>query len=185
MDNIIFQEIKNVDCDMVEKIVKLERRNLGEDASVNEWVIPVIIRYGKLIVAKKHREPIRSESRKSRISKGAIKENDIKESIVDKSDNTEIIGVCEIIKSLREENTAFIHSFYVERKYRNKGIGKKLMQNAIDALKDDNINIIELTVDPANSSAVHLYNKCGFKRVGLRKDEYGRGVNRDLMILKL
>ncbi|MDD3628918.1 MAG: GNAT family N-acetyltransferase [Candidatus Humimicrobiaceae bacterium] len=182
MDNIIFQEIKNVDCDLVEKIVKLEKRNLGKDASVNEWVIPVIIRYGKLIVAKRHKEPIKGERR---ISKGAIKKNDIEESITDKSDNTEIIGVCEIIKSLREENTAFIHSFYVERKYRNKGIGKKLMQNAIDALKDDNINIIELTVDPANSSAVHLYNKCGFKRVGLRKDEYGRGVDRDLMILKL
>jgi len=182
MDNIIFQEVKNVDCDLVEKIVKLEKRNLGKEASVNEWVIPVIVRYGKLIVAKRYKESIRSDSR---INKGAIKENDMEENIVNNSDNAEIIGVCEIIKSLREENTAFIHSFYIEKKYRNKGIGKKLMQNTIDALKDDNIKTIELTVDPANKSAINLYSKCGFKRIGLRKNEYGRGVDRDLMILKL
>ena len=182
MDDIIIQEVRNVDCDLVEKIVELEKRNLGEDASVNEWVIPVIIRYGKLIVAKRYRELTRSDNG---INKSAVTENDMEESIVNNSDDTEIIGVCEIIKSLREENTAFIHSFYIEKKYRNKGIGKKLMQNAINTLKDDNIKIIELTVDPANKTAINLYSKCGFERTGLRKNEYGRGVDRDLMILKL
>jgi ribosomal protein S18 acetylase RimI-like enzyme len=184
MYNIIFQEIKNVDVELVKKIVKLEKRNLGKDASINEWVIPVIIRYGKVIVAKREKEPLMEEIREI---KCAIKEgeNSIKKGSKKKSDDTEIIGVCEVIKSWREENAAFIHSFYIDKKYRNKGIGSGLMKKVIDILKNDNIKIIELTVDPANRAANQLYSGYGFKRAGFRKDEYGRGVDRDLMILKL
>lgn len=172
MDNVIFQEIENVDYELVEKIVKLEKRNLGSDASINQWVIPVIIRYGKLIVAKKVAGPGREE-------------NGIKESGPERNDDTEIIGVCEIIKSWRKENTAFIHSFYIDKKYRNKSIGKRLLQKVIDTLKNDNIKIIELTVASGNEAANRLYSRYGFKRAGFRKNEYGRGLDRDLMTLEL
>ncbi len=173
MENVVFREIKNVDGGLVEKIVELEKRNCGRDASINQWVIPVIIRYGKLIVAKK------TSSGTGRKTAGS-KRNNMKE-----SDNSGIIGVCEIIRSWKKENTVFIHSFYIDKSYRNKGIGKKFLQKVIDVLKKDNIKIIELTVDSGNEAAKRLYKRTGFKKAGFRKNEYGRGIDRDLMILKL
>ena len=101
------------------------------------------------------------------------------------SDNSGIIGVCEIIRSWKKENTVFIHSFYIDKSYRNKGIGKKFLQKVIDVLKKDNIKIIELTVDSGNEAANRLYKRTGFKKAGFRKNEYGRGIDRDLMTLKL
>jgi len=154
MEDIIFQEIKDFDLRLVNRISKLEKRNLGKDASINQWVIPVIIRYGKFIVAKL-------------------------------KNSSDIIGVCEIIKSWGEDNTAFIHSFYVDKKYRNKSIGNELLQNSIGILRRDGFIAVELTVDQRNEIAIHLYEKSGFKKIGYRKNEYGKGVDRSLMRLEL
>ncbi len=155
MENIVFREIKNFDWKLVEKIAELEKRNLGREASINKWIIPVIIRYGKFIVAEKN------------------------------SHSSDIIGVCELIKHWKKENTAFIHSFYVDKKYRNKGIGKKLLQKVIDILKNNNFKVIELTVDPDNEAGGRLYKLFGFEKISLRKNEYGRGADRNLMRLEL
>ncbi len=155
MENIIFQEIKDFDWRLVDRIARLEERNLGRDASINQWGIPVIIRYGKFIAAR-------------------LSNND-----------SDIIGVCEIIKTWEENNTAFIHSFYIDKKYRNKSIGKELLQKVIDILKDEGFKSVELTVSPGNEAARCLYKKFGFKKIGFRKNEYGRGVDRNLMRLEL
>ncbi len=155
MGDVIIQEIRSVDWKLVSKIVELERRNLGRKASINQWVIPVIIRYGKFIIAQKSRN------------------------------NSDIIGVCELVRSWRSKHAAFIHSFYIDKGYRRKGIGRKLLQKVIDILKNDGFKEIELTVDPDNEAADRLYKNFGFKKVGLRKNEYGRGVDRNLMRLEL
>lgn len=47
--NISFKVIKSFDLSLIDIIKKLELENLGKDAALNEWQIPVIIRYGKLI----------------------------------------------------------------------------------------------------------------------------------------
>ena len=52
-------------------------------------------------------------------------------------------------------------------------------------MKNDGFREIELTVDPGNEAANRLYKNFGFKRIELRKNEYGRGVDRDLMRLEL
>ncbi|HEY4696215.1 MAG TPA: GNAT family N-acetyltransferase [Candidatus Hydromicrobium sp.] len=155
MNEVVILEIKSVDRKLVRMIERLERRNLGREASINQWVIPVIIRYGKFIVAQKS------------------------------GNDSNIIGVCELIRSWKSENSAFIHSFYVDKGYRGKGIGQKLLQEVISNLKNDGFREIELTVDPGNKAANRLYKKFGFKRIDFRKNEYGRGVNRDLMRLEL
>ncbi len=155
MNSIFIQEIKGADWKLVSRIVKLEKKNLGSEASINQWVIPVIIRYGKFIVAQKSR------------------------------DGSDIIGVCELIRSWKDDSKAFIHSFYIDKEYRKKGIGRKLLGKVIDILKDENFKEIELTVDPGNKIASRLYKDFGFGRIDFRENEYGRGVNRDLMRLKL
>ncbi|MFA5015134.1 MAG: GNAT family N-acetyltransferase [Actinomycetota bacterium] len=155
MNEIIIRDIRSVDHKLVRMIEKLERRNLGREASINQWLIPVIIRYGKFIVAQKD------------------------------GDDPDIVGVCELIRSWKSETCAFVHSFYIDKAYRRKGIGKKLLEEVISNLKKDGFKEIELTVDPGNKAANQLYKKFGFKRIDFRKNEYGRGINRDLMKLDL
>ncbi|MBA7568061.1 hypothetical protein ES708_09781 [subsurface metagenome] len=155
MNSVFIQEIRDVDWKLVSRIGKLEKKNLGSEASINQWVIPVIIRYGKFIVAQKSR------------------------------DSSDIIGVCELIRSWKDKNTAFIHSFYIDKEYRKKGIGRVLLGRVIDILKNDDFKEIELTVDPGNKTTNQFYKDFGFKKIILRKNEYGRGMDRDLMRLKL
>ncbi len=53
--------------------------------------------------------------------------------------------------------------------YRGKGIGRKLMQAAIDDAKRYGFEVIELTVFQSNFAAIELYEKLGFKLTGLGK----------------
>ena len=52
MREIEIKTIKDFSLSLIENIKKLEIENLGKDAAINEWQIPVIIRYGKFIVAQ-------------------------------------------------------------------------------------------------------------------------------------
>ena len=60
----------------------------------------------------------------------------------------------------------------VKAEKRNAGIGFLLMQAAIDAAKQQQINQIVLEVRVSNASAIHLYEKCGFVNCGIRKGFY-------------
>jgi len=51
-DNINFRVIRSFNNNFVGIIKKLEKENLGKDAALNQWQIPVIIRYGKFITAE-------------------------------------------------------------------------------------------------------------------------------------
>jgi ribosomal protein S18 acetylase RimI-like enzyme len=49
---ISFRVLKGFDASLINKLKKLEVDNLGQEASINQWQLPVIIRYGKFIVAE-------------------------------------------------------------------------------------------------------------------------------------
>ena len=152
--DISINEVKSFDYRLINEIKNLEKKNLGCEASINQWVIPVIIRYGKLIIAKK------------------IGDN-------------RIVGVCELIKNWYDVQAAFIHSLYVDKDFRSKGIGKKLLSEVINILKKESLESVELTVDPVNTAAINLYKRSGFILVRLEKNEYGKAVDRYLMRLRL
>ncbi len=154
MAKIIIRQLDDFDWQLVNSIKKLERRNLGRSAAINEWVIPVIIRYGRVFIAQ------------------------------DTGDQG-IVGICELLRSFQNKFTVFIHSFYIDIPYRDKGIGKRLLQKVIQMLKADMIKYVELTVDPGNSAAVSFYRSFDFRETGIRKNEYGSGIDRILMRLKL
>ena len=154
MIDVNIVEIKNFDNKLIARVKELENKNLGSEASINEWIIPVIIRYGKLAV-------------------------------VQKADDGEIIGVWELIKNWDDNQSAFVHSFYIDREFREQGVGKIFLSKIISMLKAENLKTIELTVDPENEAALKLYKEYGFTVIDLRKDEYGSGVDRCLMRLKL
>ena len=154
MESIFVKHIKDPDPVLIETLCRMEIENLGQEAAINQWVLPVIIRYGKLFIAGNNK-------------------------------NDSLIGVCEVIRSYLVPSTAFIHSFYIDDKFRNKGIGKMLLRKVLDGLRRDSFSKVQLTVDPDSIAASRLYRSFGFEKTGMRKDEYGKGIHRDLYSLKL
>jgi len=148
LPDLKIEELNSFDIKLIEEIKSLEIENLGSQAAINEWIIPVIIRYGKFFIL--------------RTSPGII------------------IGTCQILKKWDDKGCAFIHSFYISAGYRHKGYGRFFLKKILNTLKGSGIKSIELTVDPQNEIALSLYRNLGFKKVLLKKDEYGPGRDRYL-----
>ena len=54
----------------------------------------------------------------------------------------------------------------VAKDYWNKRIGSKLMDKIISLARENDFEIIDLQVRSDNKSAIHLYEKYGFKKIG-------------------
>ena len=63
-------------------------------------------------------------------------------------------------------------SVSVRKEYWNKGIGSQLLLEIINFAKENSFEIIELQVRNDNFSAIHLYEKFGFKKISVRKNYY-------------
>jgi ribosomal-protein-alanine N-acetyltransferase len=60
----------------------------------------------------------------------------------------------------------------VSEKVRNRGIGTRLMREILERAKKYGVTDIHLEVRESNASAIHLYEKLGFVRDGIRKNYY-------------
>ena len=83
--------------------------------------------------------------------------------------NEEVIAYMKINfdKAQTEEghnNTLEVQRIYILKEYKGKGIGKLLMQRAIQIAKENNLNYIWLGVWEHNLSAIKFYEKQGFKK---------------------
>lgn len=56
--------------------------------------------------------------------------------------------------------------------WRRKGIGAKIVKQLIDFSIEKHLAFLSLEVRVSNTAAITLYEKFGFKRVGLRKNFY-------------
>ncbi len=74
--------------------------------------------------------------------------------------NNIIVGYILIRKM--DDNTCLLDGLYVEKEYRNKGIGKSLLTEAILRIKNMNIKYIDINVMYHNIIAKHIYEKLGF-----------------------
>lgn len=82
-----------------------------------------------------------------------------------------------LIYQLLYENAEII-DIYVEDEYRNRGIGKTLINKM---LENDTIEKVTLEVKKDNNLGIMLYNSLGFKPVSIRKGYYN-GVDGILML---
>ena len=92
----------------------------------------------------------------------------------------EIIGFAGILLIIDEVN---IMNIVVRKDKRNIGIGSLLLEKIIEFSKMHNATFITLEVNEKNISAIKLYEKYGFKQVGLRKKYYNNEDNAILMDL--
>jgi GNAT superfamily N-acetyltransferase len=80
--------------------------------------------------------------------------------------NNQIIGALEI------KNKDHVSLFFVKKEYHGKGIGKKLFENYVKTLKQNDIGIKIISV---NSSfyAEKIYSKIGFIKVDEKQEKNG------------
>ncbi len=66
----------------------------------------------------------------------------------------------------------YITNVAVFSELRRSGVGKALVEFLIEQMKYENAEFVTLEVRKSNFPAITLYEKCGFKPVGERKDFY-------------
>ncbi len=66
----------------------------------------------------------------------------------------------------------YITNVAVRPIYRNQGVGKALVEELFNECEKENSDFITLEVRKSNTTAIKLYEKCGFSLVGERKNFY-------------
>lgn len=89
--------------------------------------------------------------------------------IVAKDGNTEIVGFAGI-KIVIDE--ADIMNIVTRKDKRNLGIASLMLENLIYISKEKNVELLTLEVNYKNLTAIHLYEKFGFKEIAVRKNYY-------------
>lgn len=77
-----------------------------------------------------------------------------------------------------------VNNLAVCKNFRGQGIGEALLNEMINHSKNLGATQITLEVRPSNTTAVHLYEKLGFKTQGRRKAYY-QDNNEDALIMTL
>ena len=60
----------------------------------------------------------------------------------------------------------------VKKKYRKKGVGLALVEYVKKYARDNNVHKIWLWTQSELTSAISLYEKCGFKMEGVQKGQF-------------
>ena len=100
--------------------------------------------------------------------------------IIAKNNENTIIGFA-CLKVILDE--ADIMNIVVRKTFRHNGIGSVLLDNLISYSKNSNLKSITLEVNENNLSAIHLYNKFSFDKLGIRK-KYYNGENDAIIMSK-
>jgi len=93
-------------------------------------------------------------------------------------ENDKIIGFAGISTCLDE---ATLNNIVVKKSHRNRGIGGELLEALIELCSEFHMKTFTLEVDTKNEPAIHLYEKFGFKNLGIRKNYYNN--TRDAFIM--
>ena len=93
-------------------------------------------------------------------------------------ENDEVVGFAGLSTCLDE---ATLNNIVVKKSHRNRGIGGELLEALIELCSELRMKIFTLEVDTENEPAIHLYEKFGFKNLGIRKKYYNN--SRDAFIM--
>lgn len=97
-------------------------------------------------------------------------------------ENNELLGVITVSIGIDD---ADIEGVVTKNAFLRKGIGKLLVKNALDEIKNKGIEKVFLEVRESNNPAKNLYESFGFKPVSVRKKYYIDGENAIVMVKEL
>jgi len=81
---------------------------------------------------------------------------------------------------------SWIMSLAVTPHQRGRGLGRRLMVEALRRLRTEHVHQVRLTVEPTNATAIMLYRSMGFSSdEGVEKDYFGPGEDRLIMTLAM
>lgn len=83
-------------------------------------------------------------------------------------DRASIVGFCTVRVDgmpgyFKHARRVVIESLYIDQKYRNRGLGKKLLNKAIEWARKQNTDFIEIETWASNQDARRLYQRTQFK----------------------
>ncbi len=81
----------------------------------------------------------------------------------------ETVGYVSINTALDE---GYINNIAVKKEFRRQGVAEKLLKGLDRKAKELNLAFLSLEVRQSNSGAIALYEKCGYKNMGVRKNFY-------------
>ncbi len=90
--------------------------------------------------------------------------------------NKEIIGIASgyiiSLPKTKAPKIGVLVSNFVKDKFRNQGIGKKLLDARIEWFKKNGVKFLEMNVDARNKKALNIFRKYGFKdyQIKLKKE---------------
>lgn len=106
-------------------------------------------------------------------------ENSISENISSKNRiylvaeiNEKIVGACYIDTQDHSLSCIRLGDMIVKKLYRKKGVGLALVEYVKKYAKDNNVHKIWLWTQSELTSAISLYEKCGFKMEGVQKGQF-------------
>ncbi len=76
---------------------------------------------------------------------------------------------------------AFIMTFAIDKNYRGKGLGERLIRFCEEKLKEEGVSLLELDVRKSNLAAINLYKKLGFRIERERPKFYSDGEDAFVM----
>ncbi|WP_089322361.1 GNAT family N-acetyltransferase [Desulfurobacterium atlanticum] len=83
------------------------------------------------------------------------------------------------------DSEAEIHLLVVDKNYRRKSVAINLLKETLKMLVNLKVEHVFLEVSNRNSAALNLYEKVGFKQIGIRKNYYGKDNHGIVMMLKI
>ena len=93
-------------------------------------------------------------------------------------ENNEVVGFAGLSIIFDE---ATLNNIVVKKSCRGRGIGGELLETLIDLCSDLNAKFFTLEVNVTNTPAIKLYEKFGFKNLGIRKKYYNNSTDAYIM----
>lgn len=97
------------------------------------------------------------------------------------TENDDVIGYIGASVVLDE---GYIFNIAVDENHRCKGVGSALVDSLVTYGKKNNLSFLTLEVRQSNISAMSLYSKFGFIKVGERKDYYSQPKENAILMTK-
>lgn len=100
------------------------------------------------------------------------------------TERDEVIGYFVAMKGVDEVH---LLNIAVAPEHQGQGLAGVLLDALLQWTRSESVHWIWLEVRVGNATAIHVYERCGFRRVGLRKDYYpaGHGQRESAIVMSL